>query len=398
MNSKCFLSGLLTIILTIIGCDTPKQLIINNSVSLERAKATLDSLYQVYSVPGTYLLRENYPIDLHSYTETYIASEEEKYKPNQYCYLWPYTGTFSATNAILAATNDSTYKIRLEQKILPGLEKYFDNRRTPEAYASYIREAPLSDRFYDDNVWVGIDFTDAYLYSQQNKYLQKAKLVWRFIESGMDDKMNGGIYWSEQKKKSKNACSSASGSVFAFKLYQATQDKYYFEKGRELYEWTKTHLQDSLDHLYFDNISLNGVVNKAKFAYNSGQMMQAAALLYQITGQQEYLTESQRIAESCHKYFFINYTPKEGPPFKLIKKGDVWFTAIMLRGYVELYHLDRNKTYLESFKKSLDHAWLYARDEKGLFNTDFSGKTRDQKKWLLTQAAMAEMYARLAIQ
>lgn len=56
----------------------------------------------------------------------------------------------------------------------------------------------------------------------------------------------------------------------------------------------------------------------------------------------------------------------------------------------------KNETYLDSFSKSLDYAWGHARDEKGLFNTDFSGKTQDNRRWLLTQAAMVEMYARLA--
>ena len=80
----------------------------------------------------------------------------------------------------------------------------------------------------------------------------------------------------------------------------------------------------------------------------------------------------------------------------MIKKGDVWFTAVMLRGFIELYEIDHNKIYLNSFKKSLDYAWEHARDEKGLFNTDFTGSSQDNRKWLLTQAAMVEMYARLA--
>lgn len=68
----------------------------------------------------------------------------------------------------------------------------------------------------------------------------------------------------------------------------------------------------------------------------------------------------------------------------------------MLRGFIELYGIDNNKTYLDSFTQSLDYAWEHARDKKGLFNTDFSGKTQDNKRWLLTQAAMVEMYAHLA--
>lgn len=59
-------------------------------------------------------------------------------------------------------------------------------------------------------------------------------------------------------------------------------------------------------------------------------------------------------------------------------------------------HIDKNKTYINAFNKSLNHAWNNARDNKGLFNTDLSGKNKDNKKWLLTQAAIVEMYARLA--
>ena len=37
------------------------------------------------------------------------------------------------------------------------------------------------------------------------------------------------------------------------------------------------------------------------------------------------------------------------------------------------------------------------REENGLFNDDWTGQTRNESKWLLTQFAMAEMYARLAL-
>ena len=316
--------------------------------------------------------------------------------PNAYSYLWPYSGTFSAVNALFEATQNKEFQKLLDERVLPGLDEYFDTARTPNAYSSYVRTAPVSDRFYDDNVWLGIDFTDTYQLTQNKKYLDKATLIWDFIESGTDSVLGGGIYWCEQKKESKNTCSNAPGSVFALKLFKATNDSSYFKKGKALYEWTKEHLQDSTDYLYFDNIRLDGKIGKAKFAYNSGQMMQSAALLYQLTNNPVYLKEAQSIAKECYNYFFSDFTPVSGEPFKMIKKGDIWFTAVMLRGFIELYHLDKNKTYLDAFNKSLDYAWKNARDEKGLFHTDLSGNKKDNKKWLLTQAAMIEMYSRLS--
>lgn len=393
MKSLHFLLGI-TCIASLTGCVSSAQVEPNSN--LDRARQTLDSLYLNYSVDNSSLLRENYPFD-EQHTVTYLASEEQANIPNQFSYLWPYSGTFSAVNALFEATHDKKYKKLLDSRVLPGLEEYFDTQRVPNAYSSYIRTAPASDRFYDDNVWLGIDFTDTYQMTKEQKYLNKAQLIWKFIESGTDSILGGGIYWCEQKKESKNTCSNAPGSVLALKLFKATNDSSYFEKGKKLYEWTQRNLQDSADYLYFDNIRLDGKIGKAKFAYNSGQMMQSAALLYQLTKNPIYLKNAQNIAKECFNYFFTDFTPATNEEaFRMLKKGDIWFTAVMLRGFIELYHIDKDKTYINAFNKSLSYAWDNARDEKGLFNTDLSGKSKDERKWLLTQAAMVEMYARLA--
>ena len=363
--------------------------------NLQRAQLTLDSLYQNYSASNTNLLRESYPFD-NTFTATYLASQEQANIPNQFSYLWPYSGTFSAVNALFEATNDKKYQEILDTKVLPGLEEYFDQKRNPPAYASYINTAPESDRFYDDNVWLGIDFTDTYMMTKEQKYLDKAKLIWTFVASGIDDKLDGGIYWCEQKKESKNTCSNAPGSVFALKLFEATKDSTYFHQGKELYEWTKKHLQDSSDYLYYDNVRLDGKIGEAKYPYNSGQMMQSAALLYKLTKNQTYLTDAQNIAKSAYNYFFTDFTTAEGEQFRLLKKNDIWFIAVMFRGFAELYHLDNDKIYITAFQNNLDYAWNSMREVNGLFNTDWSGKQKDDKKWLLTQAAMVEMYGRLA--
>ena len=375
------------------ACASSKQTKVNTN--LERAQQTLSSLYSNYSVNGSQLLRENYPFN-QTHAVTYLASAEQGNVPNQYSYLWPYSGTFSAVNALFESTKDIKYQELLDNRVLLGLDEYFDTKRTPNAYSSYVRTSTPSDRFYDDNIWLGIDFTDTYTLTENKKYLEKAQLIWKFIESGTDNLLEGGIYWCEQKKESKNTCSNAPGSVFAFKLFKATNDSIYYQQGKALYEWTQKHLQDSTDYLYYDNIGLDGKIGKAKFAYNSGQMMQAASLLYQLTKNPVYLKDAQNIAQGCYNYFFTDFTSTTGESLKILKRGDIWFIAVMLRGFIELYHLDKNKIYIDAFNKCLSYAWENARDEKGLFNTDLSGKNKDDKKWLLTQAAMVEMYARLA--
>lgn len=362
------------------------------NLNIQRADAILDSIYTHYSVEGSFLLRENYPFD-DKYIASYTASEQEKVNP--YSYLWPFSGTMSTASALLEASKNKQYKEVLDNMVLKGLDNYSDGVRQPWAYASYINTENPSDRFYDDNVWIGIDYTDLYLTTNDSKYLEKAKHVWKFIESGMDDVLGGGIYWCEQKKHSKNTCSNAPGSVYALKLFMATSDSAYLEAGQALYEWTKSNLQDSNDFLYFDNKNLSGKIGKAKFAYNSGQMLQSASLLYKLTKNKTYLTDAQDLAKASHAYFFEDFQPEKGKPFRILKNGNIWFTAVMVRGFIELYELDGNKTYIRDIQKSLDYAWIHAKDADGLFGDNWKKQDDKKNKWVLTQAAFGEMFARL---
>lgn len=362
----------------------------------DMAAVTLDSIYVHYGVPDESLLRETYPFDA-SYKASYLGAESQgDQRPNQYSYLWPFSGSLSAQVARYEMENAPDILEQIEQRVLPGLNAYYD-KRVPNGYASYIQSAPQSDRFYDDNVWLGIDFTDLYIQSGNQKYLTKAKEIWEFVASGMDAKLGGGIYWYEQHKTSKNTCSNAPGVVFLVKLHQATNETDYLTQAIALYEWTKTHLRDPEDGLYWDNIKLDGQVDERKYPYNSGQMLQAATLLYQVTGEDKYLEEAQEIAESGHNFFFYPPGEHHSGDFRLLKNSDLWFIAVMLRGYVELYNQDGNAAYLNTFRDNLQYAWHNLRDTDGLFHKDWKNQSRPAKKWLLDQCAMVEMYARIAV-
>ena len=112
--------------------------------NLDRAKATLDSIYAHYGVAENRLLRENYPFNV-DYTASYLASADQA-RPNPYSYLWPFSGTLSAVNTILEA--DASYRSVLDGRVLPGLAEYLDTTRMPAAYASYINTASASARYF----------------------------------------------------------------------------------------------------------------------------------------------------------------------------------------------------------------------------------------------------------
>ncbi len=321
----------------------------STDIHYQRSLELLNRIDQLYLVPdGTCLYRENYPHD-DAYRASYLAEGEVPEKGNDYAYLWPFSGSLSSYTALLEQSKAQHLKEQLERQILVGLTEV--------------------------------------------SYLNQAKQIWTFIESGMDDILGGGIYWVEQNKSSKNTCSNAPGIVYLAKLYQATEDPYYLQKAIDLYTWTQAKLRDPSDYLYWDNMDLAGKVDKTKFAYNTGQMIQAGALLYELTQDKNYLKEAQQSAKSAYYYFFDHHSASAYP---VLKKTDNWFIAVMMRGFVELYQLDGNKEYLAAFEQNLNFAWNHMRDEQGLFGKDWTAGEQPRRKWLLDQFALVEMLARLS--
>lgn len=362
--------------------------------NLDHAVETLQRIFKLYNAGRDNLFLETYPFKSDE-KATYLASEDT-IREDRVAYLWPTSGVFSAVNALLKTTEEQEYLALLENKILPGLSNYYDTTRTPVCYQSYITGVGESDRFYDDNIWLAIDFLDTYEITGNPDYLTKSETLWQFIQSGYDEKLGGGIYWCEQKRKTKNTCSNAPAAVLALQLFLATNDSNYLDWGTGIYEWTKQNLQDPADHLYFDNVNLKGKVDQRKYTYNSGQMLQAAGLLYQITGKEQYLKEARQIAVSAIDHFTKAFVNQDGKSIRLFRNTGNWFNAVLLRGYMQLYKVDKNPEFLYIFQENMDYLWHAVRNKDGLFSKDWSGEKEDQYKWLLDQASLVEIWANLA--
>src|SRR5690606_26508821 len=102
-----------------------------------------------------------------------------------------------------------------------------------------------SDRYYDDNGLVGIDYMESYFNTKDELYLKRAKDVFTFILSGWDDELGGGVTWLEGHRDQKPACSNGMAMLTALKIYQGSKDKYYLNWGIKFYDWMYKHLRDS---------------------------------------------------------------------------------------------------------------------------------------------------------
>ncbi len=352
----------------------------------------LNNIIKLYDVPKHGLLLETYPVNPNNKVD-YLADGSIQKQNQEVSFLWPYSGIISGAAALYNVTKEYKYLDLLESRLLPGLEKYFDTSRLPAGYQSYATFAGHSDRFYDDNVWLALDFCTLYASTKNQKYLNKALEIYDFIYSGWDDNLGGGIYWCEQKKTSKNTCSNAPSAVLSAKLYQLTKDEKFLSRAIETYQWTKTNLLDPSDFVYWDNVALNGNIDKRKYTYNSGQMIEAGVLLYRITGDKNYLIDAQKTALGTYQYFTKIKSTTTGD--QVFYPDSPWFNVIFFRGLKALYFEDGNKKYVQTMLENAHFAWSNTTDENNLLGKSWSEKSAQPYKWLLDNACMIELFAEL---
>ena len=362
-----------------------------NTRYLSIADSILSNVLNLYQTNDG-LLTETYPVNPDQKI-TYLAGGTQQNGTLKASFLWPYSGMMSGCVALYKATGNKKYKKILEKRILPGMEQYWDNSRLPACYQSYPTKYGQHGRYYDDNIWIALDYCDYYQLTHKPASLEKTVALYQYIYSGWSDEIGGGIFWCEQQKEAKHTCSNAPSTVLGVKLYRLTKDAKYLEKAKETYAWTKKHLCDPTDHLYWDNINLKGKVSKEKYAYNSGQMIQAGVLLYEETGDEQYLHDAQQTAAGTDAFFRTK--PDKKDPTVKVHKDMAWFNVILFRGLKALYKIDKNPAYVNAMVENALHAWENYRDENGLLGRDWSGHNKEQYKWLLDNACLIEFFAEI---
>src|SRR5437763_1261379 len=93
-----------------------------------------------------------------------------------------------------------------------GLDRYWEAGAAIPGYTAYLVSPGSDDRYYDDNAWVALALVEAYCVTRDARYLDRADAALRFVLSGWDEKLGGGIYWRVDRK-SKNSCSNAPAAV-----------------------------------------------------------------------------------------------------------------------------------------------------------------------------------------
>jgi uncharacterized protein YyaL (SSP411 family) len=211
--------------------------------------------------------------------------------------LWPLSMLHSA--CISAAEREPKRYLPRLRPFQQTLLAYWDDRHDPPGFDAYPKG---NDKYYDDNAWMVLNYLRLYTLTHEREWLRWAQDVHRFVWSGWDERLGGGIYW-HQSRKSKNTCSNAPALVSALWLYAVTHQKPYLQQAERIHSWLCQHLQDPEDGLFWDNIQMDGKVDRTKFAYNTALMIDANLWWHRLTCKEEYLREATRLARSAQRYW-----------------------------------------------------------------------------------------------
>ena len=304
-------------------------------------------------------------------------------------FMWGNGVEFSAL--VGAARNDPAKYKPLLYEFREGLQTYWDPKATVPGFNAYCSGPGGTDKYYDDNEWLVLGFADAYETTHDPLFLRDAKRTQRFVLSGWDDKLGGGIYWKVDHK-SKNTCSNGPAAASALRLYQVARQEDQMAWAVKIRDWTNAHLLDS-DGLYWDNVNLEGRIGKAKFSYNTALMIRTDVLLFQLRHDASALTEARRLADAG----LAAWTdPATGSLQKT--EGSPRFTHLFCEALLRLYDVTKDTKYLNAVRREAGYAYLHVRDPDGGYWDHWNEREHkpDERKSLIENASVARFFWLLA--
>ena len=210
--------------------------------------------------------------------------------------------------------------------------------------------------------------------------LVDADRVLRFIGEG--EHPDGGVRWVEQPRSPRNTCSTAPTAQLALWLHLLTGDDGALAFAERCRGFLVSVLRRD-DHLYADNLAVDGTVDPAIYSYNQGTPVGMDVLFHRVGGDEAYLDAAAATAEAGIEHY--------GREDRLWREAPC-FNAIWLRNLAMLdavRPLPGLQPLLESYAARL---WTEARDPATGWFTG-GGVGRYEKGGVLDQGGVVQILA-----
>ncbi|MCY0881109.1 MAG: hypothetical protein OWS74_03860, partial [Firmicutes bacterium] len=338
-------------------------------------RALYHAIIENYAVPGQQLFR---------------PTSEEGPDSVPYSALWPYTQVF-------AGYVWAPQRMRSPQKTqqwLDGLAAYNNPHLAPAGYQSITRNMGGGLTYFDDNGWVTLDLLQLYRDTHNQKILLQAEQDFAFLTTGWAwNAQPAGGEWHNELRDNRTQSSTGAFLISALRLYQMTHQAFYLQWARRITTWDNKYMMGP-DDLYNDYMPYSGKSQGRPYAYDTGVMIQADVLWYDITGQKHYLVQAQDMAVAGMTVYtdpatgiMINQAGACGAPFK----------TIFLQGVLMVGHAAHDTDDINFVKEQAKFLEQNDRLPSGLYGTSWSGiNNPDRPLSLLTEGGTFELFSLLA--
>ncbi|MCA9261051.1 MAG: AGE family epimerase/isomerase [Planctomycetales bacterium] len=264
-------------------------------------------------------------------------------------FAWPHSAQFRVLND-LVRIDSRTYVRQLRQ----FSDQFHNAFWSPDGGYYCCRGG--GDRFYDDNAHIAVALAEAYLITGAQVYLDRAEATFDFLLTGEAPRQNGGSYWSVADHSFLDSAAALQGARAALMLYQATGNAEYIEHAQRRYGWARDVTQVA-DGTFMEKLFLTGdkagQIGNYTLVQFAGYGISTNTLFYDVTGDEAYLDEAQRIARTTLRKFFDASTGR-------INDEGFWAYELV-DGLIDLYQRDNNAVWLNHVVGALE--WLHENKE-----------------------------------
>jgi hypothetical protein len=276
----------------------------------------------------------------------YAHSMKER-KPD---FMWGNGVMFTAL--VGAARHEPATYLPVMNRFFHALDRYWDTHAANPGYEPSPTSGGGHDKYFDDNAWMVLTYTEAYELTHDQQYLDRAQQTLTFVLTGCDEQLGGGIWWHETHKGgTKNTCVNAPAAVACLRVaghLPPAKSAATVDTARRLVDWTNQHLRTG-DGLFADSINVTtGSVNRAKLTYNAALMIRANLALYRRLQDQQYLDEAKRIA-SASDWFMDKRTQAYRDPVK--------WSHLLVEADLEMYRATHDNRWMQRAASNADYEY-----------------------------------------
>jgi len=304
---------------------------------------------------------------------------------------WPLGQFFAAALDMAMFTKNYT----VVNSVVKELDNYKYESTYRAIYMGVIAPSPVyTNKYYDDNLWIGLDFLQAYGQTKNVDFINRSKNMVPFFETGMFKDGVGMIWYEGAQVHTFNVCTQGPAIIFFLGLYYFTKDKYYMDLALRI-EPVLNGLLRLPNGLYIDNVNILDYSdrNTVFLTYNQGVAIGANLQFYIVSTdeniKQRYLDLLNTTINALLKMLLADDN--------VLWKSPPCYNAILYRYLAKFDALFPDPRIEKIFSSYLKRLWDTARNPlDGAFELRGVGAHRDAETTgmtLIDQSGVVQMFA-----